>query len=750
MIIDNVGDLPKALKLATNAFELVWDCETTGLAVRKDSVIGFGLCNVQTLEACYVVLQKWNSDTQSLYTAIPKEAVLPLLEKIKTKKLHGWNFSYDSRIAYHYFGVTLWPSLYMDGQLALHTLEEDRFNYQMKPSALEFLGAGAVDEQSDMKQSIKDNGGTEKEFYKADWQKMAAYGLKDVIINAKMNNLFKQRLKEQNLWEFFIKEEVMPLYTTCTIPMELLGIKLDVPKLEQSYKELNTDLETLENSIQSQIAPLLPEFHDWYINKNHAFKLSGEAKQILAELIAPQGWPKTKTGTFSFSKADVERAIKKGAIEKDSELEQYGVSLLKHVPQELQRKVSLELLKREGIKHTFNLSSKDHLKRLFFNKLQETALSFTPKGAPQVNDEFLELMATKYPWAAELQDYNKLVKIRGTYFERFLNEHEDGSFYPQFFQHRTTSGRYAGDMQQLPRKKSEEEIPNPIVRKYNNVIRDLIISGNGHKLVDADYSSLEVVVFADDAADEALLDIIRKDLDFYSQIAIQVWNLREYSADKNASNFLKKHKPELRQAAKAFALGIRYGLGSYKLSKDLNIPQDEAEKIVVGYLSSFPQLAKRMNELTKQAKTEGLVKSKAGRVCHLNELKALVAEHGEVLFNGLELWKKFNNSPSYYNYMKMCARKANNFVNKALNHPIQSMAASIVSRASIALARAFKAANMQAYIALSIHDELCVRCPDAEVEQVKLLMQYHMENTTKLLVPLQAEPVEGTRYGDIK
>lgn len=750
MIITESKDLNKALKLISNSYELVLDFETSGLAVRKDQIIGMGIANVQTLEACYIVLQAWNKDTQQLDIFIPKEHVLPLLQNLKTKKLHGWNFSYDSRIAYHYFGIELWQSLYMDGQLALHTLDEGRFNYQMKPAAVEFLGADATDEQAEMKQSIKDNGGADKEFYKASWEKMAAYGLKDVVINAKMNNMFRERLKRENLWKFFIEEEVMPLYVTTTIPMELKGIKLDMPKLETAYAELVSDLNKTEKSIQDQIAPLLPEFFDWYIKTKFPFKLSGESKQVLAELIPVEGWPRTKTGTYSFAKVDYDKAVKKGKLAAGSDLEQYTMTLLKHVPQELQREVSLELLRRQGIAYTFNLSSKDHLKRLFFTKLKETPLSTTPKGSPQVDDSFLELMAAKHPWAAELQDYNKLIKIKGTYYERFLAENDCGMFFPQFFQHRTSSGRYSGDMQQLPRKKSEEEISNPVVRKYNNTIRDLIISGDGYKLVDADFSSLEVVVFADDAGDEALLEIIRNDLDFYSMIAIKTWNLTEYSADKAAPNFLKKHRPELRQAAKAFALGIRYGLGSYKLSKDLNIPQEEAEKIVKGYLTSFPQLAQRMEQLTTQAKVQGFVKSKAGRVLHVGELQKLIAEHGEVLFNGLELWKKFNNSPSYYSYMKLCARKASNMVNSSLNHPIQSMAASIVSRASIALSRAFKAEGMQAYIALSIHDELVVRAPDKEVERAAYLLQHHMENTTKLSVPLQAEPQIGTVYGEIK
>ena len=749
MIIRTPQELPKVMSFLNRGYSFVHDIETDSLNVRKGVIIGFGLCNMDTLEACYVILKEWNGS--ELVDVIPKEAAVPIMERLKTKKLCGWNYSFDSRFTYHYFGVQLWESLAFEPMLALHTLDENRFSYGLKDVAAEFLGANSKDSQLAMLESIKANGGGPKEYFKANSELMSEYGLQDVIMTAKLANIFKKRLKDEDLEKFYY-EEPLELYKHVTIPMELKGIPVDIPALEVAYAEINNDLIAIEDSIQAQVAPLLPTFHDWFIAKNYPFKLSGESKQVLAELIPVAGWPRTKKDGYSFSKVDYDKAVKKGKITPGSTLELYTISLLQQVPKELQRAVSLELLKRQGTKHTFNLLSKHHLKKLFFDTLKEKPLSTTDKGSPQVDDDFLALMAAKYPWAAELQTFNKLTKIKGTYYERFLFESENGIFYPQFAQHRTTSGRYSGDAQQMSRKKSADDLPDAKARYYTNKIRDFIISGDGYKLVDADYSSLEVVVFADDAADEALLDIIRKDLDFYSQMAIKAWNLTGYSADKKAPNFLKNDdmRPDLRQKAKAFALGIRYGLGAYKLSKDLNIPEAEAANIVKGYMSSFPQLAARMQELIAQAKTQGYVKSKAGRVRHLGELVELVSKHGDVLFNGLELWKKFNDSPSYYSFMKLCARKANNLVNNALNFPIQSMAASIVSRASIALAKALKAEGLDAYIALSIHDELVVRSSTLCVDKVAQLVQYHMESTTKLLVPLQAEPCIGTVYGEIK
>lgn len=748
MIVRLVTEIAKVLSLLNKGYTFVYDIETTGLNVRKEKIIGFGLCNTETLEACYVVTEEFVNG--ELKTVLTPEQVKPIIDKLKFKKLVTHNGSFDTRFTFHYYNVELWTNIYADTMLMSHTLDENKFSYGLKDLATAMLGSDSKDAQKAMKESIKANGGSDKEYFKADSELMSRYGILDVIMTAKLFKIFDTQLKEQKLDDFFYKEEVMPLYCNVTIPMELQGFKIDIPALQAAYSQISFDMDKIEDAIQAQIAPQLDDFFDWYISTKHPFKLTGESKQVLAEMLQVEGWPKTKTGTFSFGKADYDKAVKKGKLKPGSELERYAITLLDKVPLELQREVSLELLRRQGLKHTFNLLSKHHLKKLFFDKLKENPISRTEKGSPQVDDDFLEVMAAKYPWAAELQVFNKLTKIKGTYYERFLNDSEDGTFYPQFAQHRTTSGRYSGDAQQMPRKKSEEEVPNELVRKYTNKIRDFIISGDGYKLIDADYTSLEVVVFADDAGDEALLDIIRNDLDFYSQMAINVWGLKEYSADKKAPNFLKKHKPELRQAAKAFALGIRYGLGDFKLSKDLDIPQNEAKKIVDGYMASFPQLALRMNTLITQAKTHGFVKSKAGRVRHLGELQKLVAEHGEFIFNGLELWKKYNNSGKYYEYMKMQARKASNLVNNSLNFPIQSMAASIVSRASIALSKAFKAQGMKSYITLSVHDEIVVRAPDLEVDKASQMLQYYMENTTKLSVPLQAEPCVGTCYGEIK
>lgn len=740
--------------------KIAFDLETNSLNVRSGIITDIALYD--GTNAYNIVHRKWNGT--ELEEVVSAQVCKLVLSKLAKCKLLTHNGSFDTRFVYHYFDVNLIESIWEDSMLKAHLCDENKFSYGLKELAKEIYGEEATNEKLEMLESIKANGGNAKQYFMADYNIRAKYAMQDVKLTYNLCEHFEKQLVADGLTEFFQKE-TMDLYRHVTIYAELRGIPVDVPYMQKTQAELAEIISNLETDIYAKIEPLLGPFNKWYIEKNYPFELNQRFKQKLGELMAPELWPKTESGKFSFNAADIKKAkelgkteIKKGLTRpllQDSDFENY-VSGKARIPANLINQVQKLLLEEDGVKHFFNLSSKDHLKRLFFGTsttkslLNEKPLSTTDKGSPQVDDEFLSAMAVKYDWVKLLQRLNSLNKIKSTYVDRFLEEQEDGIFYPSFHQHRTTSGRYSGDLQQLPRIKNEEEEPDAVVREFTSRLRNFFISGKDNKIISADYSSLEVVVFADDAGDEDLLNIIRNKEDFYSRLAILVYGLSEYSADKSAPNFLKKHRPELRQAAKAFALGIRYGMGDYKLHKDLNISQEEAKRIVNSYFTSFPKLKERMDEIRESAKRNGIVKSKAGRVRHLPEIKRILAKWGEPILNGLDLWKALHKNPEQYALAKQDARVLNNLLNNALNFPIQSFAASIVNRASIELSKKLKNEGINAYIAANVHDELVLISSEKDVDKTCSYMRYYMENTTKLLVPLEAEPIAGNKYGEVK
>lgn len=744
MIVRQKEAINQVLKMLKSSLYWSFDIETTGLNVRQDKIIGFGCCNPLNInEKFYIITKEWVNG--ELVTVLEKEDVLPILNELKTKRLLTYNGSFDTRFTYHYYNTDLIESIYSDVMLLIHTTDENRISYKLKDVAADTFGNEAKAEQKDMFESIKANGGTEKEYYKADSTLMAKYGIQDNILTCKLYNHYNKILNSEGLFDFFYNEEVMPLYRLVTIPMELKGIPLDMNLMTSTLEEIKLDLNRIQEDIQIAIAPYLDDFNRWYLNKKYpGTQLSGQFLEALCTIIAPSDWPKTKAGTHSFSKA----AFKKKQHLFETDLWKYYDAQMR-LPAELTDKVRLKLFEATGEKYMFNILSKDHLKRLFFTKLKEAPTSTTEKGSAQVEDDFLIAMSEKYEWVKWLRVYNKLTKIKSTYIESYLEKQDNGIFYPSYFQHRTVSGRYGSNLQQLSRPMEEGQAEELVV-KYNNRIRKFFIAGDNHKIIGTDYSSLEPMVFSHVSNDEGLRNIFRNGLDFYSLIAIQTEGLHEFSADKKAPNYLGKLNKQARQNAKAYCLSVPYGSTPYALSMSLNVSTQAAELLYNKYLNAFPDLKKWMKDTVTEVITNGKVRTETGRVRRFPELKQLMEKYkGIDMTNQLEIWKAFNDQHNTYKTAKEDGKRIRNFINNSRNIKIQGLAASIINRASIAIAKRLKNIE-EAYIFANVHDENLVRCLEKDVPEVCKIIQDCMENTYKISVDLIAEPSIGNNIYEAK
>lgn len=754
MIITTADQLVILEKKLKDSLYIAYDLETSGLNPRKNSIIGIAL-GTATWQA-YIVLQSWSGT--ELIDVLPKASVAPLLKQLQSKRLIMHNASFDIRFTRAQLNVDLAPALHSDTMLMQHTINENLFSYGLKELGSMYFGSNVTNEKQAMVESIKANGGTGKEFYKADTSLMATYAMQDVALTMRLYNLLGPRLKAESLENFFYKDEVMPLLKEVTIDMEYRGIPVNVPALQQAQTEIVADLKVLEDEIQAEIAPLLTAFNSWYLESKFPYVASNKFFNKLATKIAPPNWPRTATGGYSFSKAELAKAIKKGLVEPDTDLQKYAVDLTLRVPQTLQRELQLEFFKEETGTYPFNLLSKDHLKRLFFgtsttpSPLKEVPLSKTDKGAPQVNDEFLDLMATKYPWASKLQIYNKLIKLKSTYIERFLEGQEKGIFYPGFSQHKTVSGRYSGDTQQLPRpiEEKDKETVDPRIYKYNNMIRTFFISAPNWSFADFDYDSQEVKVFAHVSGEQAIKNIFKNNEDFYSAVCIAATGLKGYSADKKAENYLGKANKKKRQEAKAYALGLAFNMSAYKLKFELNCSEEEAKKVYNNYFAAYPNLKKWLDNSLKFAMENGYIKTESGRVRRFPGLVQDLSKYGLCLLDGLELWKKYHSTPDIYNFAKARSKVVKNYLNNAANVQIQGLAASITNRSAIATSRALKKEGLEAYICNVIHDQITVHSPDSELEKVMKILENCMENTYKISVPLTAPPSHGKNWAESK
>ena len=311
--------------------------------------------------------------------------------------------------------------------------------------------------------------------------------------------------------------------------------------MEKTRNDIMADQETYRRAVLDELLKL-PKVKEWVIDSSlKEFPPSSKGKWATT-LVELYGLPLPKTARgYSLKQSSVlmleEHPVREYLLSGD----------LSHLKEEVVVRVSMKLWKEANDGEFINIQSKKQLGEIAFGYLKEKPLSKTAKGLPQFDDDTVQALSEKYEWCKNLRIYNKLLKIKSTYIDRFYEAQEDGRFFPYFKQNGTVSGRYGSDLQQLPKPKEDGEA-DPIIVRYNNMIRAFFITDPGYLLIDNDFESLEPHIFASISDDEALQEIFNQGHDFYSTVAIRTEKLNErkdlypdgVSADKKAPNFLKK------------------------------------------------------------------------------------------------------------------------------------------------------------------------------------------------------------------
>jgi DNA polymerase I-like protein with 3'-5' exonuclease and polymerase domains len=722
---------------------IAFDTETTGLNVRKDKVIGFSFCGKEG-EAYYLPHLTWDFVSESLVQIWGRSDCLHLLNLIKSKKILTWNGSFDVRVVKNYFGVNMTDNIQADGMLLQHAVAEEG-PFALKECAIiyqQHLGLdvelAANQEQIDMKANVFKNGGTVTkgnfQMFKADLAILGKYAAADADLTFRLCEHLNDLVYTQGQDAFFYELETMPLYKLVTIPMEDNGVEVDVELLNKSTEDIKLAIQNHHTQVIDALRAT-SEFNKWYedrikreIPPSNKGKFGNAVNAVF------------NLGLDSLKKKEIE-ALPESRIKHFLLTGECSETLLDGylrpndglVADDI-KKVREYLLKDEA-DAPINLNSKSQLGDLVFNYMGIKPTSQTKGGSPQFNDDFIETL--EFPWAKILSDYNKLIKIKSSYFDRIYEMLEGTKVYFSFKQHGTISGRYSSDAQQFPRPKEDGEL-SPVVLHFNNIVRKLFISGADRAFIDDDYESLEPHVFSSVSGDKKIQEIFHNGWDFYSTIAIKTEKLEGVSADKKAENYLGKIFKPKRQSAKAYSLGVPYGMTGYALAKSLGIPTEEGEALVEAYLSAFPALAQWMQNSRDFVKAFGYIKTQSGRVRHLPKVPEIYKLHGDKLLDFR--YRNSLNKRLGPDVVTNLYRDYKNGLNNSLNFQIQGMSASIMNIAMINMTKRFKELNLDAYVALTLHDQVVVNCDYKIAEEVSKIVQDCMENSIQLSVKLKAVP----------
>ncbi len=247
----------------------------------------------------------------------------------------------------------------------------------------------------------------------------------------------------------------------------------------------------------------------------------------------------------------------------------------------------------------------------------------------------------------------------------------------------------------------------PIRSEQGRRIREAFLAADGHVLLSADYSQVELRILAHLSGDKILLDAFQRGEDIHARTAARVFGV---SMDKVDSN--------MRARAKAVNFGIIYGQGPYNLARQLHISRREAKEIIDSYLDRYPRVRDWVTSTHDVARKNKMVKTMFGRRRYLPEIES---RNHNVRSNAERI---------------------------AQNTPIQGSAADIIKLAMVRIHQALAQEGLQARMVLQVHDELVFDVPESEVDLLTRMVREKMESAARLKVPLTVDISSGHSWAE--
>jgi DNA polymerase-1 len=290
-------------------------------------------------------------------------------------------------------------------------------------------------------------------------------------------------------------------------------------------------------------------------------------------------------------------------------------------------------------------------------------------------------------------EYRQLQKLISTYLGNLRGsvDPHDGRIRTTFHQLVTATGRLASHGPNL------QNIP--VRTDIGRQIRKAFHAPEGHCLICADYSQIELRLLAHLSGDKALLEAFARDQDIHAAVASQVFGVP-----------LDQVTREQRGRAKTINFGIIYGVTPFGLSQrieGLDVPT--ATQLIADYKARFPGIDAFMQRCVQQALDRGYVTTLSGRRRAIPEVHASNA-------NTRNLGERL-----------------------AINTVVQGSAADLIKAAMVNVHRRADEDALPLKMLLQIHDELVLEAPESEAERLAKVICEEMERAMTLSVPLRAE-----------
>jgi DNA polymerase I len=352
----------------------------------------------------------------------------------------------------------------------------------------------------------------------------------------------------------------------------------------------------------------------------------------------------------------------------------------------------------------FNINSPKQLGDVLFNKMNLPKPVKYGKGKTiSTAVDVLEDLAAEHEIAKRVLEYRQVSKLKSTYVDALpmLLNPETGRLHTTFNQTGTATGRLSSTNPNL------QNIP--IRTEQGREIRAAFIAEEGHVLLAADYSQIELRLLAHFSGDPLLVEAFRRGDDIHALTASQVFGVPPMMLDA-----------EHRRRAKAVNFGIVYGISPFGLAAQLNIEQKEAKKFIDAYFAKYKGVRTWLDSVLEQARKEQRVSTLFGRTRPIPDINSKNAN------------------------MRGFAERT------ATNTPLQGTAADLIKLAMIRLQDELRERRLKSRMTLQVHDELVFEVPLDEVDTMRKLVCDKMENVYELKVPIVADVGVGKNWRDLE
>jgi DNA polymerase-1 len=351
----------------------------------------------------------------------------------------------------------------------------------------------------------------------------------------------------------------------------------------------------------------------------------------------------------------------------------------------------------------FNIQSHQQLGWILFEKLNLPLQKKTKKKTGYSTDvEVLTTLSVEHELPALVLQYRSLAKLKSTYADALVDliHPETHRIHTSYNQTITATGRLSS---------SDPNLQNiPVRTEEGRMVRAAFVPNKGWTMLSADYSQIELRLLAHYSQDPILVKAFQQDQDIHTRTAAEVFQL-----------FPSMITPEMRRQAKVINFGIIYGMGSFRLARELGISHKMARTYIEHYFATYAGVKQFIDETIEKARKVGKVTTLLGRHRWLPDI----------------LSKN---------------RTAREFAERtAVNTPLQGTAADLIKLAMIQIHQALRQKRLRAKMLLQVHDELVFEVPPEEAERVQGLVRSIMEGVYELKVPLKVDVKMGSNWAEV-